>query len=115
MMYQDFLKKLGILGVAVGLTASPLAFAQFDEPAQDPGVPIEEADPNHPEARDPINDPTAPTDPAAPADPTAPADPMPPADEPGFGTGTEPLPDGEGDPSSEQWETPDDADQGDTW
>jgi hypothetical protein len=59
MLSQDLLKKLGVLGVSVGLMASPLAFAGMHE---------EPADPAAPPVTDPANDPTTqpPTRPRSP-------------------------------------------------
>ncbi|PMR77147.1 hypothetical protein [Billgrantia endophytica] len=47
MMSKEFLKKLGIVGISLGLTASPLAFADFHEEEQEPDpAPMEDAGPD---------------------------------------------------------------------
>ena len=38
MMSKEFLKKLGIVGITVGLSASPLAFADFHDEEDDQGA-----------------------------------------------------------------------------
>lgn len=97
MMSQAFLKQLGVLGITLGLVASPLAVAQqtyesepeastapADEPAFD-----SEAEPM-PDASEPGGDPASPGSGASTA----------PVDEPGFGGGTEPMP-GTSEPGSD--------------
>ena len=107
MMTKQLFKKAGVLGVSLGLLASPLAFADMHDPAADEH---EASDPMTTQPADPA---AMPADPAADpmADPGAPAEPGTPTDEPGFGSGTEPMPSGEGaaQPDDErEWELPDD-------
>lgn len=101
MMSQDLLKKLGVFGVSVGLLASPMAFADMHQaPEEDPAA----GDPATTQPADPATQPTDPATapPADPmSDPGAPSEPGVPAGdsttgEPGFGSGTEPMPQGEG-------------------
>lgn len=84
MKTQQSLRQLGILGVVFGLTVSPLASADMHEPAaQEPGTTNQ---PSDPAMSDPASDPAS-------GDPMA--EPGQPAGEPGFGEGTDPMPNGE--------------------
>ncbi len=112
MMTKQLLKRAGILGVSLGLLASPLAFGDMHAPAAD------EHDPADPMTTQPADPAAQPADPAADpmADPGAPAEPGTPAEEPGFGSGTEPMPSGEGaaQPDDQgEWEMSDDQEQSD--
>ncbi|MCA1770689.1 MAG: hypothetical protein LC652_12360 [Halomonas sp.] len=106
MKTKRFLKKAAVLSVSLGLLASPLAFADMHDPAADENeasdsMTSQPADPAAMPA-DPAADPMA--DQGAPAEPGA-------TDEPGFGSGTDPLPSGEdaAQPDEEHgWELPDD-------
>lgn len=131
MLSQEMLRKLGVLGVAVGLLASPLAFADMHEEPQDPAASTQPAeDPAASQGQDPMADPGAPggddpmADPAgqggqdAMNDPAGAPEPGTPADEPGFGSGTEPMPSGDSqaEPQGEEdWETPAEDDQEGAW
>lgn len=108
MMTKQLIKKAGVLSVSLGLLASPLAFADMHEPA------VDEQDAGDPMATQPADQPVDPAvdpDLDITADPGTAAEPGTPADEPGFGSGTEPMPSGEGaaqpDDDSE-WEISDD-------
>lgn len=119
MKSRDTLKTLGMLGVAFGLTTTPLAFADFhDGEAEDPAAqtqPVTPADPATPADPGVPGDPAAPATPAYPADDPAIPEETVPDDEPGFGGGTEPMPSGE-DATDEEWPTSDDeVGQDDAW
>ncbi|MGM0639397.1 MAG: hypothetical protein ACQET4_14090 [Pseudomonadota bacterium] len=107
MMTKPLLKKAGLLSVSLGLLASPLAFADMHDPT---AAENEAGDPMTTQPADPA---AMPVDPASDpmADPGAAVEPGTPADEPGFGSGTDPMPTGEGaaQPDDErEWELPDD-------
>ncbi|MGJ7459070.1 hypothetical protein ACR80S_14990 [Halomonas sp. MA07-2] len=100
MMMKQLFKKAGVLGLSLGLLASPLAFADMHDPADEEY-----------EAGEPTTTPSADLEADAMEEPGAPAEPGTPADEPGFGSGTEPMPTGEGgaEPDEQgEWELPDD-------
>lgn len=92
MMTKQLLKKAGLLSVSLGLLASPLAFADMHDPT---AADNEAGDPMTTQPADPA---AMPADPASDpmADPGAAVEPGTPADEPGFGSGTDPMPTGEG-------------------
>lgn len=106
-MTRQLLKQAGVLSISLGLLATPLAFADMHEPSaadQEAGDPMtsQPADP----AADPMTDPDAPPAPGTPAD------------EPGFGSGTDPMPTGEeaAQPDNQDdWEMPDDQEQESDW
>lgn len=97
MIAKQLFKKAGVLGVSLGLLASPLVFADMHDYAVDEhGA----SDPKTTQPEDPAADPMA--DSGASVNP---------ADEPGFGDGLDPLPNGKGaaQPDEErEWELPDD-------
>ncbi|MCE9665242.1 hypothetical protein LY622_17580 [Halomonas sp. M5N1S17] len=96
MMSKEFLKHLGILGITVGLTASPLVMAQQtqqDPAGQQESGQVFDSEPGAPEAphSDPTMDPTDQADPAYPDDAAAPADPTAPVDPAEEGAQTDPT------------------------
>lgn len=107
MLTKQFFKKAGVLGVSLGLLATPLAFAGSHDTA------AEEYEAGDSMTTQPADPAAQPSDPAADpmADPGAPVEPANPADEPGFGDGMDPMPSGEGatQPDDErEWELPED-------
>jgi hypothetical protein len=134
MMSKEFLKKLSILGVTMGLTASPLVLAQQTQqdefenqpsteepgnypgtdaaPARETGAGVDAGDPAAPgidATTEPGEDPAMPGTEAAPrTDPAAPDA----QDEAGFGEGTEPMPGDdiqyEYENEEEEWDYPED-------
>ncbi|MBD3894887.1 hypothetical protein IEI94_03350 [Halomonas sp. ML-15] len=108
MMSKVFLKQFGILGVALGLTASPLVIADTHDTGA-PADPAGTSDPASPGTQDPASPGTDPAemeegtaDPAT-GDPGTGDEPeatMPDEEEAGFGDGGEAMP-GEAEPPAE--------------